>query len=213
MLHILGIFFITAMISFAGSVQLGPVNLAIMKTVLEGRSRSALIIGAGVCLPEFIYSSFALFAAAWLLHRQQILSVLEWGIVPVLIGFGVFNLLKKTKTEPEETAAAKAADFFKGFLLSTLNPQLLPFWLAILVMLNGYEFFRITTVADKIAFIAGTGCGEFALISLVVWLTGKFRDYLLEKVKRWNFNKVFGWLFILLAFVQTVKLAFHFFHK
>lgn len=207
MLHFLGIFFFTSAISFAGSVQLGPVNLAVMKTVLEGRSRAALWIGAGVCVPEFLYAFFALFASAWLLERPTLLHILEWGVVPLLVGMGLFNILKKKNAEKEpEKAAEKAADFGRGFLISLLNPQLLPFWLMILVMLNGYEFFRISTLPDRLAFVAGTGFGEFVLIALVVWLTGKFRNYLLEKLKRWNLNKVFGWLFIVLALLQSVKL-------
>jgi threonine/homoserine/homoserine lactone efflux protein len=209
MFHLLGIFFITALISFVGSVQLGPVNLAIMKSVLEGRAKSGLIIGAGVCIPEFIYSTFALFASAWLLQRHGLLMILEWSIVPLLIGMGIFNILKKTNTE-EETAAEKAEDFVKGFFLSLFNPQLLPFWLTMLVMLNGYDFFAIKNTGDRIAFIAGTGCGEFALIMFVVWVTSKFREYLMNKMKTWNLNKIFGWLFILLALAQSLKLLLHF---
>jgi threonine/homoserine/homoserine lactone efflux protein len=205
MIHSILIFLITAFISFMGSVQLGPVNLAIMQDVLNGRKKAGLIIGAGVCLPEFIYSAFALFASAWLLKRHTLLVTLEWAIVPVMIGLGILNMFKKKKQE-EISEKGKSTDFFKGFILSALNPQLLPFWLAILVMLNGYEFFRITTIADKLCFVAGTGAGEFGLISLVVWLTARHREFLLSKLHKWNLNKVFGWFFIVLALVQALKL-------
>jgi hypothetical protein len=77
-------------------------------------------------------------------------------------------------------------------------------------MLNGYQFFAITNAGDKIAFIAGTGCGEFALITFVVWLTSRFREYLINKLKKWNLNKLFGWLFIVLAIAQSLKLLLHF---
>jgi len=209
MTHLLSILFITALISFVGSVQLGPVNLAIMKAVLEGRSKAAVIIAVGVCFPEFIYSTFALFASAWLLQRHELLMILEWSIVPLLVGIGIYNLIKKTVPDDDKTAVQKAEDFAKGFLLSLFNPQLLPFWLTILVMLNGYNFFAISTVGDKIAFIVGTGLGEFILLVSVIWVTRKFRDYLLRKMQKWNLNRVFGWLFILLAAVQSLKLILH----
>lgn len=208
MVHAIFIFFITSLISFAGSVQLGPVNLAIMQEVLNGRRRAGLLIGAGVCLPEFIYSSFALFASAWLLKRHTVLVTLEWSIVPVMIALGILNMMRKKKQE-EISTRGKAMDFFKGFILSSLNPQLLPFWLAILVMLNGYPFFSIVSIPEKTAFVIGTGAGEFGLISLVVWLTARHREFLLDKMKSWNLNKVFGWLFIALAAVQTIKLLIH----
>ncbi|CAN5203309.1 hypothetical protein BH09BAC5_BH09BAC5_13720 [soil metagenome] len=210
MIHVISIFLITSLISFFGSVQLGPVNLAIMKVVLEGRRKAGLLIGLGVCIPEFIYSFFALFAAAWLLQRPTVLAILEWSIVPVMIGLGIFTIFKKVKDE-KESGEAKSLDFMKGIVLSLLNPQLMPFWLTILVMLNGYSFFSIVSNADRAAFIIGTGAGEFALISLVVWLTAKHRDFLLLKLKKWKLNKVFGWLFISLAVLQTVKLLIHYF--
>jgi threonine/homoserine/homoserine lactone efflux protein len=133
---------------------------------------------------------------------------LEWAIVPVMIGLGILNMLKKKKQE-EISEKGKATDFFKGFILSALNPQMLPFWLTILVMLNGYNFFTITNLGDKICFVFGTGAGEFALISIVVWLTARHREFLLNKMKKWNLNKVFGWFFIVLAVVQTIKLLVH----
>jgi threonine/homoserine/homoserine lactone efflux protein len=188
-----------------GSVQLGPVNLAIMQDVLNGRRKAGLIIGAGVCLPEFIYSAIALFASAWLLQRHTLLVTLEWAIVPVMIGLGILNMLKKKKQE-EISEKGKTTDFFNGFILSALNPQMLPFWLTILVMLNGYRFFTITNLADKICFVFGTGAGEFALISIVVWLTARHREFLLSKMSKWNLNKVFGWFFIVLGLFQAIKL-------
>jgi threonine/homoserine/homoserine lactone efflux protein len=207
MLHVLLIFLVTSAISFAGSVQLGPVNLAIMKTALEGRPRAALWMGAGICVPEFIYAAVALFTSAWLLRHETVLKFFEWGVVPLLLGLGLFNLFKKSapKSDTDEPSE-RAADFMRGFVLSALNPQMLPFWLTILVMLNGYEFFMIGGWGDRIAFIIGTGAGEFVLILLVVWLTGKFRNYLVEKLSRWSFDRIFGWLFIGLAAVQSIKL-------
>ena len=206
-MHVVLIFFITSLISFFGSLQLGPVNLAIMKVVLEGRRRAGLLIGLGVCIPEFIYSAFAIFAAAWLIQRKEVLEILEWSIVPVMLTLGLINIFKKKKEE-KAINTGRSADFLKGIVLSLLNPQLLPFWLAILVMLNGYNFFSIHTFADRLAFVIGTGAGEFALISLVVWQTARHREFLLARIKRWNLNRVFGTLYIALAVAQTIKLAF-----
>lgn len=215
MIHIISVFLITSLISFCGSIQLGPVNLVIMKEVLEGRRRTGLWIGAGVCIPEFIYSFFALYAASWLIPRHHLLITLEWAIVPVMLGLGIFSIFKKKKQDVplDENVVAVIKqtpgirkNLTKGIILSALNPQLLPFWLAILVMLNGYPFFNIETLAHRTAFVIGTGAGEFVLIMLVVWLTAKHREFLLKKMKKWNLNKVFGWLFITLALFQSLKL-------
>jgi threonine/homoserine/homoserine lactone efflux protein len=209
MFHSLLILLVTSGISFLGSVQLGPVNLAVMQSVLEGRRKGAILMGLGVCIPEFIYATIALFAAAWLLQHETLLKILEWGVVPLLVGMGIYNIFRKSENFGDDVnKKQEAADLLKGVIISFLNPQLLPYWLMILVMLNGYEFFAIHTVLDKIMFVIGTGLGEFILIALVVWVTHRFRHYFLEKLKRWSLNKIFGVLFLFLAALQSVKLTF-----
>jgi threonine/homoserine/homoserine lactone efflux protein len=208
MFHALLIFLITALISFLGSVQLGPVNLVIIREVLDGNRRGAFFVAFGICIPEFIYSFFALFAARWFLLHPALLQILEWSIVPLLFGLGIYNLTKRSGTNGPEVKK-KSSDFMQGFLISTLNPQMLPFWLTILVMLSTYTFFVITTVYEKTAFVLGTGFGEFAVITLIIWLTHRHREYLLNKMKKWNLNKLFGGLFFALAIFQSVKLLIH----
>lgn len=207
MLHIIVVFIATAAISFAGSLQIGPLNLAAMHATLTRGSRAGRMIGFGGCIPEFIYSSLALVAAAWLQQHKQLVAVLEWSIVPLLAALGVMNLLKKKKKEEHaENKIGHGIHFFKGFLISTLNPQMFPFWLSILIMLNGYAFFQVETIAEKTAFVLGTGAGEFVLILSVVAFTQRYRDFFMRKLDSWNINRVFGILFIALAAVQSAKL-------
>ncbi|HET6992369.1 MAG TPA: LysE family transporter [Bacteroidia bacterium] len=208
MFHPILIFLVTSLISFMGSVQLGPVNLVIIREVLDGNWRGAFLNAFGICIPEFVYSFFALFAARWFLVHPTLLQILEWSIVPLLFGLGIYNLRKKPGTGGPDIKA-KGSDFMQGFLISALNPQMLPFWLTILVMLSGYDFFTITTAYEKLAFVLGTGFGEFVVISLIIWLTHRHREYLLSKMRKWNLNKVFGGLFFLLAIFQSVKLLIH----
>ncbi len=214
MVHALVIFLITSLISFIGSIELGPVNLVIIKEVLQGKWRAALVIGFGICVPQLFYSFIALYAAAWFLTHETLLKILEWSIVPILLAFGIYNFLKKVSKNTDDLSekqskAQSGSSFMKGFLISTMNPQVLPFWLAVLVMLNGYVFFRISTVGEELAFVLGAGFGELVILSLIIWLTNKYKEFLLRKMKKWNLNKVFGGLFILLAVIQTIKLFIH----
>ncbi|TND09594.1 MAG: lysine exporter protein LysE/YggA [Bacteroidetes bacterium] len=208
MVHILVIFLVTSLISFTGSLQMGPLNLATMQATLTHGSASGRMVALGGCIPEFIYAFLALIAASWLEQHAQVVIVLEWGIVPLLLGLGIMNLLKKTKPKnPDEEQKSKSGiHFFKGFIISLFNPQMLPFWLSILIMLNGYAFFHIESIAEKTAFVLGTGAGEYVLLSTIAALTHRYRDFFLRRLSKWNVNKVFGFLFIGLAVLQTGKL-------
>lgn len=50
------LFCISAFASFLGSLQLGPVNLAVIQKTLNKGIKLAFFLAAGGCLPEFIYS-------------------------------------------------------------------------------------------------------------------------------------------------------------
>ena len=130
------IFLITGFISFLGSIQLGAVNLAVIKTTLDKGLKSAIFIAIGGVLPEFIYSWIALNAAEMSFLKQKI-DLLQWLVVPIFIGIGIFNILRKIQTNVSPKPNKRNAnEIMYGFLLALFNFQLLPFWLSIILFFN-----------------------------------------------------------------------------
>ncbi len=56
----------TAAISFVGSIQVGPVNLTVIQTVLQRRLKDGILVALGGCVPELFYAAAAVWAGMWL---------------------------------------------------------------------------------------------------------------------------------------------------
>lgn len=209
-MHTALIFLVTTLISFAGSLQLGPVNLTVIHATMTRNRRAAMIIGLGGCIPELLYSIPALLASGWIKRNQQLLLIFEWAIVPVLLLLAAITFFRKQKEvvfSEENNLKQHTADFFKGFFIASFNPQLFPYWVTILLLLNGYDFFHIVSVGDQIAFVLGTGLGAFILFAFWSWLAVKYRNFLMKFLGRWNLSHVFAGLYLVLAIYQAVKLT------
>jgi threonine/homoserine/homoserine lactone efflux protein len=102
-------FLFAAVISFWGSLQLGPVNVCVIETALSYGKRQALIVAFGGILPELIYSTLAVFGANWLVQYPQFTLIFGWIIVLLLFSLGIYYLLK-----PYRPAVIKT--FFGGRL-------------------------------------------------------------------------------------------------
>lgn len=200
------IFLVTAGISFTGSLQIGPLSLTVVQTVLKRHLKAGLLVALGGCIPEFIYATAAVRVGMWLEKNPEIWRMMEWASIPILILIGV--MLLRTSNQPIKVKALDKAhsDVLKGFTLAMLNPQLFPYWLFILVQFQGYKQLNIEQPAEQIAYAAGASLGAACLLSGVAYFTNRYREKLLNKLGKINLNKVLGGIFILLALIQLFKL-------
>ncbi len=203
MLNTLLTFFITAIISFVGSIQLGPTNLAVIQTTLSKGFKSAILVAIGGSLPEIFYAVLALQGNNFLQKHQSWIRFLEILIIPVFLGIGLFYVFQKQKKPSQITVEKASNDFLKGFSLGMLNPQLLPFWLGILIAFN--SFLKIENLPSKTAFVLGTASGAFAILYGFIVLTIRFKEQILQFLNKYPLNKIIGWVFIGLAVVQSYK--------
>jgi threonine/homoserine/homoserine lactone efflux protein len=197
------IFCLVALISFAGSIQLGGVNLAVIETTLNRNFSAGILVAIGGCIPEFIYSFLALNGLHFIENNKQLLDFLNLLIIPVFLLMGILNLTKKQKTVVVNSNH-KNLDFMKGFSLGMLNPQLLPFWFFILVFLGKY--FTISRLSSKLAFVLGTGTGAFILLFSFAYLAQRYHSRITKMFQNYPINRVMGYLFISLAVIQVVKI-------
>lgn len=200
------IFLATAAISFVGSLQLGPVNLIVIQSVLKRNLQAGLWIALGGCLPEMIYATAAVGAGMWLEQNPGSWNVLEWSAVPFLLGIGVFIFFTPNRPFTLKNGQNQSFSFLKGLTLGLLNPQLFPYWLIMLVQFGMYDALRVQTRPEQIAFVLGTAVGALGLLIGVAYLTSHFRESLLVRLGKVNFNRFLGALFVLLAVGQLLKL-------
>lgn len=200
------IFLVTAAISFVGSLQLGPVNLTVIQSVLRRDLSTGRWIALGGCLPEMIYAAAAVWAGMWLEKHPSVWTLLEWSTVPVLLSFGIVIFFTRNRPVQLENPQQQSFSFVKGLTIGLLNPQLFPYWLVVLVQFGMYSALRVQTLLEQIAFVAGTAVGALGLLVVVAYLASHFRERLLEKLSKFNVNQLLGALFIVLAVGQLLKL-------
>ena len=208
MVSLLVITLITAMISLFGSLQLGPVNLYVINLALFKSRKEALWVALGGSLPEFIYCSVAVFSSGFVQQSNYFLQVLKIVFILNLIVIGFTFLLKKTAevnvVSSVKPDSGKLNPVLKGFSLAALNPQLLPFWMFVLVYFNSVNFLRIENIAQKISFVIGSGLGAFALLLLLIIIVSKYKTKIVDYVSNKLFFKLMALLFFGIAIQQII---------
>lgn len=195
------LFMVTAIISFIGSIPIGPVNLMVIKTSLQKDFKSALMLGLGGSLPELIYAAIALAGLSYLKQHQDTLDMINKLVVPFFIILGIYYFLLKNKRMADKKTT-QSRSFSTGMLMGILNPQLLPFWFATLLYLH--SFFPIESKMQQVAFILGTAAGAFGLLSLYAWLANFKKELLNVYLLKFNYDSILGITFFAMAFIKIL---------
>jgi threonine/homoserine/homoserine lactone efflux protein len=200
------IFILTAAISFAGSLQLGLVNLAVIKAGLFQSKKAARYIALGGCIPELAYSGIAVYAFGFLQNQPLLLERAHQLIAPILAALGIYFLIKKKQASPTLNPEKEKASFWTGLFYGTINPQLLPFWFGILLYLNSFELTQLHSDWDKLSFIIGTGTGALLLLLLLAELVNRKQALFLKYISHTNINLLLGYLFLVLAAFKFIRM-------
>ena len=210
------IFFITFIISFLGSIHPGPLNLSVIQITLRKNMALGLLMALGGIIPEIIYGYLAVEGVMIFEKYPTVFEMMKWAVVPILLGMGFLELIKKKKDNNindyafEEITSEKWQTISKGFLLSLFNPQLLPFWIVILVNYQNYEYLRINELSDKIWFVLGTSTGAFTLNYVYARIANVKREQIFGLLNQNKFEQIIGWTFVGIGVFQGVKLGFTF---
>ena len=208
------VFLITFIISFVGSIHPGPLNLSVIQTTLQKGFYSALLLAFGGVIPEIIYGYLAVEGLMLFEKYPKVFSVMNWTVVPILLGLGIQQILHSEKSKQfvkplkivEETALKGAST--RGFFLSLFNPQLLPYWIVILINYQHYNFLKISDFSDKLFFVLGTSTGAFTLNYVYAYLAFKQREKIFKYLNQSHFEQIIGWTFVVMGILQVIKLVF-----
>ena len=207
MLSIFVIFIASCLVSFIGSLQLGPVNLFVINSALYNRKSVAFLIAIGGSLPEFIYCALAVFANNYLLEYSWLIFSFKIAFIIILFIVGAAFLFKKKSTVTIEKSSNEiknmAQHILKGFSLAALNPQLLPFWIFVQVYFNSIKFLQIQSNLDKLSYILGAGIGAFILLASLIQIVSKHKETFLKYLNNKYYFKALSLLFFAIAIQQT----------
>lgn len=188
--------------SFAGSLQAGLVNTAVLRTaILQGKS-DARWLALGGAVPELIYAMLAYLPGNWLATAiADYLWLVKYTMALMLLAIGVMLIRDRTavqSTAQSEVATDKAAGFLKGFGLGIINLQLLLFWIGVKLTLVSYwpaGLQALTPVWGIVAFGLGAMTGALLLLLLIAEAGAKISSGKTIRL----LNLLMGWLLVLVA--------------
>jgi len=204
------LFLIVSVISFAGSIHPGTVNLAVVQTTLSQSRRAGLWLALGGSLPEIGYSVLAAGGLMLIPMHSNWTVVLTYAPIPVLLGAGIAAFRQKPVVLNVTTTNGVSLPFWKGVALGGTNPQLLPFWSAVWLYLSQATIGNQMLIpagqfASQWVFALGTAAGAFGLLVLVVWLADWQRQRIVHYLNGPWINRLAGGLFIGMALWQLSR--------
>lgn len=198
------IFFWGGIISFLGSLPLGPLNI-FTTYVSESKGVSAgFAFAAGCIIVEIIYVRITLVAINWLQSRKKLFKMLEWISVVIIFALAVFcfyaayNNLSFIASIP----AIKKYPFLAGMFFSLIEPMKIPFWFVwttflmtnkTLIPVNKYYNY----------FVAGVATGSFFGFMPFIFSGNYF--IVAIKTHQVKINLITGIILLLTALIQVYR--------
>jgi threonine/homoserine/homoserine lactone efflux protein len=203
-MEMLTYFLLAAFISFLGSCQPGPVNMAVLLTSSDKQFRKALFIAIGGSVPESIYAAVAVYASSIIIGYQDVLQVLAKGFAFAFIAIGIYLFVRKAKLEVSKQNKGENG-FWLGIMISAINPQLILFWVAVITTME-LRAFHLTSahLFTQVGFLAGTSAGAFLLHFILVMVCKKYQQSNFIRAFSLYSNKIVGSVFAILGLSQLL---------
>lgn len=177
----------------------------VIRTSLDRDLKSALLVSLGGSLPELLYASIAIIGVSFLNQHPQLITTLNYLVIPVFLILGIYYISQKKKNKIyNEEKSVKS--FSKGLLLATLNPQLLPFWFGILIYINSLVI--INQPGEQFAFVIGTAFGAFVLLCIYAFIAYRKRELINSYISKFNYDKIIGWSFLALSGIKVISFIY-----
>lgn len=198
------IYFVTVLISYVATIPPGPLSVFVVHTTLQSTFRKAIWVAIGGVLCESTYAYFATKSVGIFNEYPLIAYWMQWVVIALLFMIGIVTFLQKNTTVKHQNAAMNGnmVSFLKGISLSLFNPQLLPFWVVILLSYQKYTFLHLTTDFEKVVFVLGAGSGTFLLTLTYAFIAEKQRKLVFDYITDARLNKIIGVIFIGLGCLQ-----------
>jgi threonine/homoserine/homoserine lactone efflux protein len=180
---------------FAGlliAVMIGPVFFALLQVSIEKGFLIGLVFALGIVSSDAAYFLVAFLGLSQFERTQTVNEIMGFVGGGFLIGFGIYLAMKKVK---EMKAADNAIyrtslvkSYFKGFLLNSLNPSALLYWIMVVTAVHAqYE-----GDAEKIfAFFMATMIIVFSTDTLKAFLATKLKNVVTRTFMLW-LNRISG---------------------
>lgn len=187
-----------ALLGFGAAVPLGPINLLIMNEALKSYKK-AVTIGFGAMSADVTYLLLIIYGITNYLKNPFFLNSLSalGGFFLAYLAFLIFKgrnkHIHKTKVSQDATLLS---NYFKGYILTLLNPYTILFWLSV----TTYS----TTTASLVVTLFGMVSALLFWITVMPYFIHKQRSLISDKVSS-IIASISSLIFLLFAFSLLFK--------
>lgn len=192
------------LISFLGSLPLGPLNLITTYVSVSKGAGAGFAFAAGCILAELIFVRLAVISMGWISQRQQLFKALEWITILIILLLAVYSFIAAYKRTGFSSAmpANLKFPFWSGVAISALDPMKIPFWflwssflLGKRILIPERDFYNYYT--------AGIGVGS--LLGFMIFIYGG--NYFINSIKsnQYIVNWIIGTVLMLTAGIQVYR--------
>lgn len=169
---IIQVFVIGFLFSFLGSIPPGTLNLLVLQLGLEQKVKIALRFALAVAIVEYPYAWIAVEFEQLITSSPLVIENLQlWGAI-IMTTIGIISLWSVQKPSTLSVKLQESG-FRRGIILSILNPQAIPFWIALTAYLKFQGWIDISTGWRLHSYILGTSFGALALLTLLAVLANR----------------------------------------
>lgn len=162
---------------------IGPVFFTIVQTSIERGFWKGVLVALGVSLSDVAYVAICYFGLFQFLNEPKWRTTMAYAGGVILILFGLYHLLVKSRRAMQNVqAASESTDFkyfVKGFIINGITPMVLIFWIGTVSVATidfgyqkGYELFW---------FFAALLATVLATDILKAYLAGKLRKLITQR--------------------------------
>lgn len=205
MFRLLRIFSIGMLISFAGTLPLGTLNVSSMQIAMGQGSSAALQFAMGALAVEVLYVRVSLTAMDWFRRNERIFKLFEWVTLVLVSVLAVTTFLSaNTKGDaPSPMLGTSLPPALLGVLMSSVNPLQVPFWFgwsAVLMSSGALKSDR----PHRRAYLLGIGGGS--LMGFCVFIFGG--QWLVQRLEvgKGQVQYLIAAAFALTALIQALKM-------
>ncbi len=192
------------LISFLGSLPLGPLNLFTTYVSVSKGAGAGFAFAAGCILAELIFVRLAVISMGWISQRQQLFKVLEWITILIILLLAVYSFIAAYQRTGFSSAMPANLEFpfWSGVAISALDPMKIPFWflwssflLGKKILIPERDFYNYYT--------AGIGVGS--LLGFMIFIYGG--NYFINSIKsnQYIINWIIGTVLMLTAGIQVYR--------
>ena len=206
MFSLVRLFLIGMLISFAGALPLGTLNVSAMQIALRDGASAALAFAVGALAVEVAYVRVSLTAMDWFRGNERVFKAFEWVTLALVSILAVTSFLSASSpgSGPSPILGTSWPPALLGVMMSSVNPLQVPFWFGWSAVLINSGTLKSDRPHHR-SYLLGIGAGS--LLGFCVFIYGG--QWLVQRLEggKGRMQYFISAAFALTALVQAWKMA------